>query len=333
MNYDILKKIIENYDTPVYVFDIPKLKKRVEYIKSRLPKKVKLCFAIKANPFIIKEMEDFVERFEVCSPGEYEICKHKKINVEKILISGVYKTSAMINEMVSDGISNFTVESMEQFNLLKNVKITKKLKLLLRITSGNQFGINIEDAREIINNRNQYENIEIVGLQYFSGTQKKSIKNLNRELTYMQNFIDNLNENYNYEAKEFEFGPGFPIDYFENDKFNEETFFEEFSNLIEQMTFKGDLILEIGRSMVASCGSYITKIVDKKINKDQKYAILDGGIHHLVYYGQFMAMKVPICEVYPQRENTGEKWNLCGSLCTINDVLVKQFPCRKFANW
>ena len=39
-----------------------------------------------------------------------------------------------------------------------------------------------------------------------------------------------------------------------------------------------------------------------------------------------MAMKIPVCEIYPKKENKEEKWNLCGSLCTINDILVKQFP-------
>ena len=62
-------------------------------------------------------------------------------------------------------------------------------------------------------------------------------------------------------------------------------------------------------------------------NKGQNYAIVDGGIHHLVYYGQTMAMKFPHLEIYPARndENT-EDWNLMGSLCTINDIIIKQYP-------
>ena len=93
------------------------------------------------------------------------------------------------------------------------------------------------------------------------------------------------------------------------------------------MEYKGKIVLELGRSIAASCGYYITKVVDKKTNKGQNYAILDGGINHITYYGQTMAMKLPKCSIYPQRENTeNEKWNLCGSLCTINDILVKQFP-------
>ena len=39
-----------------------------------------------------------------------------------------------------------------------------------------------------------------------------------------------------------------------------------------------------------------------------------------------MAMKLPMCKIYPEKENYEEKWNLCGSLCTINDILVKQYP-------
>ena len=76
-------------------------------------------------------------------------------------------------------------------------------------------------------------------------------------------------------------------------------------------------------------GSYLTKVVDKKTNKGQNYAILDGGIHHLVYYGQTMAMKIPVHEVYPEKNSdVQEHWNLMGSLCTINDFLVKQMPVK-----
>ena len=316
---NMLENIIKNYNTPAYIFDIPKLIKRIEYLRNALPQKVKFCYAIKANPFLVKELENYVDRFEVCSPGEYMICREKNISKDKILISGVYKTPEVIEEMLEYGITNFTIESMEQYNLLKN----KNIKVIIRITSGNQFGINLEDAEEIIRNN---ENLDIIGIQYFSGTQKKSIKNLGRELTYVQEFIDLVKEKYNFVTRELEFGPGFPVCYFQNEEFDEKAFFEEFSELINELKFDGQIILEFGRSMVANCGTYVTKVVDKKTNKGQNYAILDGGIHHLVYYGQSMAMKIPLCEVYPKKEVIDEKWNLCGSLCTINDILVKQFP-------
>lgn len=45
------------------------MKKRVAFLKSHLPEEVSLCYAVKANTFIIKELCGQVERFEVCSPG------------------------------------------------------------------------------------------------------------------------------------------------------------------------------------------------------------------------------------------------------------------------
>ena len=328
MMNETLKKIIEDDNTPAYIFDIKVLKERIKYLKKMMPKDIRLCYAIKANTFIVNDIESDVDRFEVCSPGEYEICKCKKIDINKILISGVYKTPEVIESMVTnDNIVNFTIESMEQFKYITKLNSKNKLRLMLRLTSGNQFGINEEEIEKIIKDRTKYKNITITGIQYFSGTQKVSLKNLQRELDYVDGFINEIKNKYNFIFEELEFGPGFPVHYFQNSNFDEDEFLSEFAKMIDNMKYNGKKILEIGRSISASCGKYITKVVDMKINKGQNYAILDGGIHHLTYYGQSMAMKIPKCSVFPERENTDEeKWNLFGSLCTINDILVKQFP-------
>ena len=59
------------------------------------------------------------------------------------------------------------------------------------------------------------------------------------------------------------------------------------------MAFQGPLTLEIGRGLTACCGTYLTTVVDAKTNQKVNYAIVDGGIHHLTYYGGAMAMKQP----------------------------------------
>lgn len=329
MEEKTIEQLLENFKTPAYIFDIQKLKNRVKFLKESLPENVLLCYAIKANTFIVKEIEDCIDRLEVCSPGEYEICKASNIAGNKILITGVYKTPKVIKDIIENekDVDYFTIESMEQFRLIKDIKKDKKIKIMLRLTSGNQFGINEEEIEKIIKNYDKYENIEITGIQYFSGTQKTSLKIIQREIDYVDGFVKELKEKYQFETKELEFGPGFPVYYFQNTEFDEEAYLKEFSQIISNMEYKGKIVLELGRSIAASCGYYITKVVDKKTNKGQNYAILDGGINHITYYGQTMAMKLPKCSIYPQRENTeNEKWNLCGSLCTINDILVKQFP-------
>ena len=333
MKQEIIENILNNFETPIYVFDIDKLKQRIQFLRDNLTKRLELCYAIKANTFIVKEINDDVDRFEVCSPGEYSICEESNITPEKIVISGVYKTPSVIDYMITScpNIGRYTVESIEQLNLLDELskKHNKKLKVLLRLTSGNQFGINEEDIENIISKKDSYTNLYFEGIQYFSGTQKRTNKRLQKEIDYIDDFLMRLQDKYNYVADEVEFGTGFPVHYFQGEEFDEVEFLKEFSNGIDNMKYKGKIVIELGRSIAASCGYYITKVVDKKTNKGQNYAILDGGIHHLVYYGQTMAMKFPHLEIYPARDNEDtEDWNLMGSLCTVNDIIIKQYPVK-----
>lgn len=56
--------------TPSFVFDIDALIERVNGIKSLLVHGEKLCYAIKANPFLVNDLKDVVDCFEICSTGE-----------------------------------------------------------------------------------------------------------------------------------------------------------------------------------------------------------------------------------------------------------------------
>ena len=97
---------------------------------------------------------------------------------------------------------------------------------------------------------------------------------------------------------------------------------------LKGLSFEGTVTLEMGRCIAAACGSYVTEVVDCKKNLDVNYCITDGGIHQVNYYGQTMAMKLPYYRQIPERlDGPEEKWNVCGSLCTVSDALpVKQLP-------
>lgn len=331
MNNNQICKIISDYHTPLYVFDIKELKSRIKFIRNSLPSEIILCYAIKANTFFLKEICECIDKFEVCSPGELSICLEQGMPAEKLVISGVYKTPDVIEDLLKKDlhIGCYTVESIQQFELLKDLaeKYQHSINLLLRLTSGNQFGLDENDIKRIISDYSKYDYITIKGIQYYSGTQKNSVKRLKREIEYIDSFMSYLNENFGFCVNELEFGPGFPVSYFQSEDIDERVLFEEFSKLLRSMSYKTKITLELGRSIAASCGSYLTSVVDIKTNKEQNYAILDGGIHQLAYFGQFMAMKKPYLEIFPKR-NTGAfmDWNFCGSLCTANDILIKQLP-------
>lgn len=323
-----MNSLIPNCKTAFYVFDIDRLLQRAAYLKKKLSERVELCYAVKANTFIIGEFIGKIGRFEVCSPGEAEICTALGVDDKDMVISGVYKTPSVIEKMVAEHDGRiYTVESLTQFEMLCSLseKYDRVLPVLLRLTNDSQFGMDSGEIKNIIAERSKYKNLDIHGLQFFSGTQKTSLKKLKREVCKLDELLTFLREEYGFESKELEYGPGFPVAYFEGEDVNEEELLKSFSDIIDSMQNKVKIVLELGRSMAACCGSYYTHIVDIKHNKGQNYILIDGGMHHLVYFGQHMAMKQPIFSVCGKenKPNTAE-WNICGSLCSMNDIVAKQ---------
>ena len=327
MNYE---KLISEFQTPFYAFDLAKIRERIDFIKSALPKHIDICYAVKANTFVIAEAEKAVHRLEVCSPGEFEICESAEVPMEKIVLSGVYKTPEFIDSVIAryDNVGIYTVESIRQYELLKSLskKHNRKINILVRINSKNQFGVS-EDELESIIRDNTDDLINIKGIQYFSSTQKSSYKKLKREFTYLLELIEKIEIKYDFIIEELEYGTGSPVIYFEEESFDEAEYFNQLSQLLNDLPDRLKITLEIGRSIAAQCGSYFSSVVDSKTNKAGNFAIIDGGMNHLVYFGQSMAMKHPFFEVYPKRSNeNASEWNICGSLCTVNDIIVKALP-------
>ena len=144
MNYE---NILSKYSTPLFIYDCDKLEQRVNYLKNMLD--TDLCYAIKANSFVIKEIEPLVSRIEICSYGEYMICKDNGVKNDKMVLSGVNKNYDEFEKIIKEenNILRYTIESITQFNMLKELsnKYKKNINILPRITSGNQFGITKEE--------------------------------------------------------------------------------------------------------------------------------------------------------------------------------------------
>lgn len=327
------KEIMNTTQTPAYVFDVDKVMKRIDFIKDILGTEIDICYAMKANPFIIGSMKNKIDCYEVCSPGEFSICERANVPLHKVVLSGVYKEEADIEYVVKTygNQITYTCESVNQFHFINMYaeKYGLCVRVLLRITTGNQFGMDEEDLCNLIEHRKTFNGVDIVGLQHFSGTQRKKISKYEEELVYLDEFMLKLKEAFGFEAKELEFGPGFYVEYFKNAKpYNEKELLEQFKATIDKMKFNGHITLELGRFIAATCGTYYTKVVDMKRNADINFLIIDGGMHQLVYYGQMMAMKIPEYRQIRKSDNGNKEvnCNICGSLCTINDNIVKGLP-------
>lgn len=339
-----IKKIMELTEntTPAYLFDLDELTKRMRRIQDILGQEVHLCYAMKANPFLVNAMKGLAAKFEVCSPGEFAICEREKVDMQSIVLSGVNKEKRDIEHVMDDcgGVGMYTVESPAQFSLLSDCAKArkKKIQVLLRVTSGNQFGLDEPELEKIIASRAEHSDVEIRGIQCYTGTQKKMTA-ITKELEWLDALCDRLKERYGYTVQELEYGPGLPVFYFgEEALHNGDEMLKEFAAALKPLKEKYKITLEMGRYFAATCGVYVSSVADIKTNKGQNYCIIDGGINHINYYGQTMAMKVPAYSFVkadgtvaagwgvPQEPCEPGRWTICGSLCTVGDVIVKNLP-------
>lgn len=333
MDERVITEFGKEKTTPAFVFDTDVLRDNVSKLKNTFEHTAKLCYAMKANPFIIKEIEDLVPYFEVCSPGEHKICKRAGIDVSKIVISGVNKEYSDIEEAICDGITIFTIESIAHFELLQKLtrKHNKIIKVLIRITSGNQFGVDEEVIYNFSDRLKTDSHMILAGIQLYSGTQKKKTEDVVAELEYLDGIYKTLRDEHGVKINKIEYGPGLFVPYFVNDKDISDKMIPAIKGAVADMEFDGELVFEMGRYIAAECGSYVTSIADIKKNRQNNYCIVDGGINHLNYYGQTMAMKQMFYTQYKNGQaidNTDidEKYTVCGSLCTVADVILRNMP-------
>ena len=91
MEEKLIKEALGKYKTPFYMFSVEDAEKTISGLRNKINGRANLCYAMKANPFMVRYIEPYVDRIEVCSMGEFEICNELGINQEKVLISGVLK--------------------------------------------------------------------------------------------------------------------------------------------------------------------------------------------------------------------------------------------------
>lgn len=331
MTKDIYYEAIHKYSSPLYIYDLDAAGEEVERFRKHLGNNISLCFAMKANPFIVGYMARIVDKIEVCSYGEFLICKKLSLPPEKLLISGVLKETKDLSHILEycGEKSIYTIESEEQFYFLgKWSNANKKhLKVYIRLTSGNQFGVDEGVFLDLVNKRKEYEYLDIIGIHYFTGTQKRQTKTIEKELCHIDEFIKKIKAETGHTIEHFEYGPGIGVAYFEGKDVpvHENEGLEKLQEIVSNLSFKGQVTFEMGRAISAACGVYITQICDKKTNMDINYCIVNGGMHQLNYDGQIKGMYHPFMEVLSENHIASDKkWTVCGSLCTFNDVLTSE---------
>nr|WP_317133697.1 hypothetical protein [Rheinheimera salexigens] len=94
-----------------------------------------------------------------------------------------------------------------------------------------------------------------------------------------------------------------------------------------------ELVIELGRFLVAEAGLYACQVIDKKQSRGTTYLVCNGGLHHNLAnsgnFGQVIRKNYPVAIANKLGAVETEIVTAVGPLCTPLDILVDKMELPK----
>ncbi len=345
-------------DTPYYLYDLGLLRDTLDNLcaEARKHDNFVVHYAIKANanPLILNEIKNYGLGIDCVSGGELNACLKAGFSPNDIVFAGVAKTDKEIEAGIDNGIFSFNVESIPELEVINEIAGCKgkKANVCLRInpnvdahthdkiTTGlevNKFGLSKQNLEQWINTALSLENIQLRGLHFHIGSQiidMSPFKELCIEINEIQERLDTLG----IQIEIINVGGGLGINYESPESSpipDFKAYFETFANNLKLRTGQ-QLHFELGRAIVAQCGSLVTKVLYVKDTPQKTFVMVDAGMTELIrpalYDAHHHIDKLDSDEsAYirtrsDKRLNETNKYDIVGPICESSDVFAEDYP-------
>ena len=328
-------------ETPFYYYDMDVLGETLQTIKELIAPhpNYHVHYAIKANanPRIMQTIAQAGLGADCVSGGEVEAAHNAGFAGKDIVFAGVGKSDREIINALNIGIHNFNVESIAELEVINELahNLGKKAKVCFRInpnvdahthakiTTGlneNKFGIAMEDMIPAIREAQKMDSVEYIGLHFHIGSQILDLS-VYVALCERINQLQNELEANGIQTKNINVGGGLGIDYDMPDTHPIPNF-EEYSKIFTDKLKLRDgqqLHFELGRSIVAQCGSLIARTLYIKQGHTKRFVIVDAGFTELVRPAMYGAHHhTENLSVTDKTRTT--KYDVVGPICESSDV-------------
>lgn len=331
--------------TPFFAYGRDLMTRRVEELRTALPERVHLHYAIKANPMpaLVQHMAGLVDGLDVASGGELLVALDSGLEPETISFAGPGKTDAELTQAIASGIV-INMESHGEMERIAEIagRPGARPKVAIRVnpdfelkTSGmkmgggsKQFGIDAEIVPQVLSRLGDLD-LEFWGFHIFSGSQNLRADALYEAQEKTLELAAGLAKHAPAPPKMLNIGGGLGIPYFPGDKHLDLT--EVGDGLARLLPTLGpefddtEIVMELGRFLVGEAGIYVSRVVDKKESRGQIFLITDGGLHHQLAasgnFGQVLRKNYPVAIATRMDGEATESIDIVGCLCTPLDRL------------
>jgi diaminopimelate decarboxylase len=332
--------------TPCYIYDRNQIKNNIIALKTLLPKKVKLHYAIKANPMpnLVAHAANYLDGLDVASHQELLTALSTGIEPGKVSIAGPGKTEKSLLAAIISGVVINVESKTELVRIQKIASLHKKqanvafrinpdfeLKGAAMKMSGGpkQFGIDAEVFAETFSMVNE-QSINFVGFHIFSGSQNLSVDALLESYRKALELAFVLSEQINVLPKQINIGGGIGVNYHSGQvPVDIKRLCLGLHELLDEMATKlidTEVHLELGRFLVANAGMYLCKIVDIKESRGKTFWVCDGGMHHHLAnsgnLGQVFRKNYPVFLANCIESTLTQHVDIVGPLCTPLDIIA-----------
>lgn len=328
-------------ETPFYYYDMDVLGETLQTIKELIAPhpNYHVHYAIKANanPRIMPTIAQAGLGADCVSGGEVEAAHNAGFAGKDIVFAGVGKSDREIINALNIGIHNFNVESIAELEVINELahNLGKKAKVCFRInpnvdahthakiTTGlneNKFGIAMEDMIPAICEAQKMDSVEYIGLHFHIGSQILDLSVYVALCERINQLQDELEAN-GIQTKNINVGGGLGIDYDMPDTHPIPKFEEYFKIFTDKLKLRDgqQLHFELGRSIVAQCGSLIARTLYIKQGHTKRFVIVDAGFTELVRPAMYGAHHhTENLSVTDKTRTT--KYDVVGPICESSDV-------------
>ncbi len=332
---------IKDLPTPSYFYHIALLRETIQEAQRQAQKyQYHIHYALKANSNqrILQEMATHGLGADCVSGNEIQAALDSGFPNNSIAFAGVGKTDREINLALDAEIFSFNVESLPEMEVINELAEKKGVKapVALRlnpnvdahthryITTGldeNKFGINMEDLDLILNALKRLRNIDLKGLHFHIGSQITDMSTYVNLCTRV-NKIQEWFYRHHIIVDHVNVGGGLGIDYLNPDQEHIVDFKAFFALFHRHLTLHPNQTLhfELGRSLVAHCGTLLARILYIKEGVKTNFAILDAGMTELIRPALYQSVH-RIENLSSDKEKV--KYDVVGPICESSDCFGK----------
>jgi diaminopimelate decarboxylase len=182
------------------------------------------------------------------------------------------------------------------------------------------FGVDEEDVPALLQRAAGLRHVRIRGLHVFAASNQRDAAKLRAIHGAVLELARRLHEVHGLVFEQIDLGGGLGVPYAPKETpLDLKAFGQGLSELLAcHPWFTGELILEPGRFLAGPCGVYLVRVVRIKESRGTRFAILEGGINHLIR-PLLTGQPFPVKAV---GQGVGElPYTLAGPLCTSLDRL------------